>query len=264
MQTPLQRLLRETPDYTFFKIFGCACRPHIRQYNNHKLEFRSKKCVFLGYSSLHKGYKCLHVPSNRVYISRDVIFDEHIFPFANLPTSNTLPVTESSLLLADQFMDTAYAPSLLANHGAGVGRGARLELLTPEASTAPPVHVDPVHGVASGPMPMHGSATYEPRTSLPGVAPCAPRLASLHLLCSCKGWLRILYMARLSLLLRRLLVLHLSHLGLMLHRVCLHLPLCSHLLLRHRHLLLLRTLCLLLVVSVELFKRRYVLMVLLP
>jgi histone deacetylase 1/2 len=86
IQTPLQRLLLETPNYTFFKVFGCACWPHICQYNNHKLEFCSKKCVFLGYSSLHKGYKCLHVPSNRVYISRDVIFDEHVFPFANLPT----------------------------------------------------------------------------------------------------------------------------------------------------------------------------------
>jgi histone deacetylase 1/2 len=119
MQTPLQRLLHETPDYTFFKVFGCACWSHIRQYNNHKLDFRSKKCVFLGYSSLHKGYKCLHVPSNRVYISRDVIFDEHVFPFANSPTPHNPPVTESSLLSADQFMDTAYTPSLFVNHGAG-------------------------------------------------------------------------------------------------------------------------------------------------
>jgi histone deacetylase 1/2 len=48
MQTPLQRLLHESPDYTFFKVFGFACWPHIRHYNNHKLDFRSKKCVFLG------------------------------------------------------------------------------------------------------------------------------------------------------------------------------------------------------------------------
>jgi histone deacetylase 1/2 len=95
MQTPLQRLLHEMPDYTFFKVFGCACWPHTRQYNNHKLEFRSKKCVFLGYSSLHKGYKCLHIPYNRIYISRDVIFDEHVFPFANLPTTHHPLVMES-------------------------------------------------------------------------------------------------------------------------------------------------------------------------
>jgi hypothetical protein len=33
---------------------------------------------------MHKGYKCLEVSTGRVYISRDVVFDEHIFPFAEL------------------------------------------------------------------------------------------------------------------------------------------------------------------------------------
>jgi hypothetical protein len=52
-------------------------------YNNkHKLEFRSKPCVFIGYSSHHKGYKCLDLETGRVYISRDVIFDEAVFPFS--------------------------------------------------------------------------------------------------------------------------------------------------------------------------------------
>jgi hypothetical protein len=30
---------------------------------------------------LHKGYKCLDRESGRVYVSRDVIFDEHVLPF---------------------------------------------------------------------------------------------------------------------------------------------------------------------------------------
>ena len=133
MKTPLERLLNETPDYTFFKVFGCACWPHLRPYNSHKLEFRSTKCVFLGYSSLHKGYKCLHVPSNRVYISRDVIFDENVFPFVDMSNSHTLPpVTESSLLSTDQFMNVAHSLPLLADHGACTGCCARLEVLIPE------------------------------------------------------------------------------------------------------------------------------------
>jgi hypothetical protein len=39
--------------------------------------------VFLGYSSIHKGFKCLD-PTPRVYISRDIVFNEAIFPFEKL------------------------------------------------------------------------------------------------------------------------------------------------------------------------------------
>jgi hypothetical protein len=30
---------------------------------------------------MHKGFKCLDLSSGRIYISRDVVFDENIFPF---------------------------------------------------------------------------------------------------------------------------------------------------------------------------------------
>ena len=39
-------------------------------------------CVFLGYSAHHKGYCCLDLSTNRVIISRHVIFDETTFLFA--------------------------------------------------------------------------------------------------------------------------------------------------------------------------------------
>lgn len=79
--TPLYRLLGTKPDYKFLKVFGCACWPNLRPYNTQKLNFRSKECVFVGYSANHKGYKCLDRESGRIYISRDVVFDENIFPF---------------------------------------------------------------------------------------------------------------------------------------------------------------------------------------
>jgi histone deacetylase 1/2 len=82
--TPLERLLgdKAKPNYHLLKTFGCACWPLLRPYNARKLSFRSKECVFIGYSSHHKGYKCLDVETGRVYISRDVIFYEHIYPFS--------------------------------------------------------------------------------------------------------------------------------------------------------------------------------------
>ena len=69
---------------TLFAFFGCACWPNLRPYNKRKLAFRSTQCVFLGYSPRHKGVKCLDIKTGRVYISRDVVFDENVFPFASL------------------------------------------------------------------------------------------------------------------------------------------------------------------------------------
>jgi len=98
-ETPITRLLGVTPNYTSLRIFGCACWPNLRPYNTRKLAFRSKRCVFLGYSPMHKGVKCLDVPTGRVYISRDVVFDESVFPFASLhPNAGALLRKEILLL----------------------------------------------------------------------------------------------------------------------------------------------------------------------
>ena len=60
-----------------------------KTYNDHKLAFRNKKCFFLGYSNYQKGYMCLDLATNRVYISRHVVFDEHSFPAKELVVFNS-------------------------------------------------------------------------------------------------------------------------------------------------------------------------------
>ena len=60
----------------------------LKTYSKHKLAFKTSKCVFLGYSSFHKGYKCLH-PSGRIYIARSVTFDEPSFPYQLLFVSQS-------------------------------------------------------------------------------------------------------------------------------------------------------------------------------
>jgi hypothetical protein len=82
--TPYFRVFKEPPNYNFLRIFGCACWTNLRPYNAHKLQFYSKKCVFLGYSTLHKRYKCLDLSTGRIYTSQNVIFYEQVFPFSSL------------------------------------------------------------------------------------------------------------------------------------------------------------------------------------
>jgi hypothetical protein len=100
-ETPLERLFKTKPNYLSMRVFGCACWPNLRPYNQHKLQFRSKQCVFLGNSTQHKGFKCLDITEGRVYISRDVVFDETIYPFAKLhPNAGARLRNEITLLLS--------------------------------------------------------------------------------------------------------------------------------------------------------------------
>jgi hypothetical protein len=117
-QSPLERLFHQQPDYANLRTFGCAYWPNLRPYNSKKLQYRSKECVFLGYSHMHKGFKCLDVAAGRVYISRDVVFDENVYPFSKLHSNaGALLRAEISLLpehllpLHDRGDDTNYESS---------------------------------------------------------------------------------------------------------------------------------------------------------
>lgn len=78
---PFEKLFGIKPDYKHLRNFGCLCFPCLRPYNKHKLSLRSSQCTFLGYADNQKGYKCLD-NQGRLYISRHVVFNESVFPFA--------------------------------------------------------------------------------------------------------------------------------------------------------------------------------------
>jgi hypothetical protein len=80
--TPQFALFGTTPSYTHLRVFGCACYLNTSATAPHNLAPCSCRCVFLGYSSDHKGYRCQDLTMNRVLISRHV-FDESSFPFAS-------------------------------------------------------------------------------------------------------------------------------------------------------------------------------------
>ncbi|XP_075082273.1 uncharacterized protein LOC142166803 [Nicotiana tabacum] len=46
-----------------------------------KFAKRARKSVFIGYSEVQKGYRLFDLDTKTIFVSRDVIFREHIFPF---------------------------------------------------------------------------------------------------------------------------------------------------------------------------------------
>nr|CAN61640.1 hypothetical protein VITISV_021909 [Vitis vinifera] len=91
-KTPYELLFGKQPDYSMLRTFGCLCFPYLRDYSPNKLSPKSTPCVFLGYSTLHKGFRCLDRKTHRVYVSRHVQFYEHTFPYngdsvQNLPSN---------------------------------------------------------------------------------------------------------------------------------------------------------------------------------
>jgi hypothetical protein len=78
----------------------------LRPYNDRKLAFRSKQCVFLGYSNLHKGFKCLDPSIGKVYISCDVVFDEKVFPFSRLHPNDGARLQSELAVLPDSLLNS--------------------------------------------------------------------------------------------------------------------------------------------------------------
>jgi hypothetical protein len=87
---PHVALFGSTPSYEHLRVFGCACYPNIAATVPHKLASRSTRCDFLGYSTDHKGYRCLDLSTNHLIVSRHVVFDEESFPLAALPNLTDL------------------------------------------------------------------------------------------------------------------------------------------------------------------------------
>jgi histone deacetylase 1/2 len=96
--SPYLTLFQKLPDYKSLRVFGCLCYPFIHPYNNHKLQYRSVQCIFLGYTLRNKGYLCLDYLTGRVYVTPHVVFDETQFPFTTKSPPSQPDDTPSTIL----------------------------------------------------------------------------------------------------------------------------------------------------------------------
>jgi len=74
--TPYEAYYSKKPDISHLKIFGSVAFAHIPKDERAKLDNKSRKSLFLGYSDDVKGYKLYDIAAQKVFISRDVVFDE--------------------------------------------------------------------------------------------------------------------------------------------------------------------------------------------
>ena len=88
------RLLIDIP----LNIFWCIVFVHIHSHLRSKLDPKAIKCIFLGYSSIQKGYRCYSPITRKFYLSLDVTFfeDQAYYPKSDIQGEN--PITKEYLL----------------------------------------------------------------------------------------------------------------------------------------------------------------------
>jgi hypothetical protein len=91
LSSPYHKIFQTPPNYSKLRVFGCLCYPWLRPYTSHKLESRSKPCVFLGYSLTQSAYYCLDPSTSRIYVSRHVKFVESQFPYSSISGPSAAP-----------------------------------------------------------------------------------------------------------------------------------------------------------------------------
>ena len=75
-KTPFEAWSGRKPSIKHLKVFDCICYVQIPKEKRYKLDETIEKYIFVGYSLMSKGYMLYNLKTNKVIISRDVLFDE--------------------------------------------------------------------------------------------------------------------------------------------------------------------------------------------
>ncbi|KAL2906945.1 Retrovirus-related Pol polyprotein from transposon TNT 1-94 [Bienertia sinuspersici] len=106
-KTPYEVLFNSKPDYAHFKVFGCLAIALNPDKKGDKFKERGIPCVFIGYPQQQKGYKLINLLNNNVFVTRNVTFYEHIFPYIVFKSKKkkSSPLDHLELTLGDELDD---------------------------------------------------------------------------------------------------------------------------------------------------------------
>jgi hypothetical protein len=80
-QSPFYLMYNTAPDMVSLKVFGSLAFASTLHSHRTKLDLRAKKCIFLGYKAGVKGAVLFDLLTKNIFMSRDVTYHEHIFPY---------------------------------------------------------------------------------------------------------------------------------------------------------------------------------------
>lgn len=88
-------------------MFDSSCYTHHRARDKDKFGSRSRHCVYLGYPFGKKGWRVYDKEKEEFLITRDVIFQETVFPFESILTSSS--ATGPDVMMVPQTIDDDWA-----------------------------------------------------------------------------------------------------------------------------------------------------------
>jgi hypothetical protein len=82
--TPEEKFTCKKLDVLHLRVFGCIAYVHVPDEKSSKLNPKVEKCIFIGYSLEQKKYKCFNPSTQKLQVSRDVMFDEMASRYSSL------------------------------------------------------------------------------------------------------------------------------------------------------------------------------------